>query len=36
VFKDFISHMVVEIRKVGNLTQKTAENNNTVTQTEGS
>jgi len=33
--KDFVSDMAVEIRKVGNPTQKTVENNNTVTQTAG-
>jgi hypothetical protein len=36
VFKDGISDMVVEIRKLGNMTQKTAENNTTVKQSVGS
>jgi len=36
VFKDFISDVAVEIRKVGNPTRKTAENNDTVKQTGGS
>jgi hypothetical protein len=30
VFKDIVSHMAVEIRKLGNTTWMTAENNNTV------
>ena len=36
VFNDFVSDMAVEIRKVGNPTRKTAEHNDTVTQTAGS
>jgi len=35
VFKDYVSDMAVEIRTLGNLTQKTAENNDTVKQTAG-
>jgi len=33
VFKDFVSYVAGEIGKVGNLTRKTAENNDTVKQT---
>jgi len=36
VFKDCVSDMVVEIRKLGILTQETAENNDIVTQNVGS
>ena len=36
VFKDFVSDMAVEIRKLGNRTQKIPENNDTVKQTAGS
>jgi len=36
VFKDFVSDMAVDIRKLGNTTQKIAENNDTVKQTAGS
>jgi hypothetical protein len=36
VLKDCVSDMVVEIQKLGNPTQKTAENSDTVKQTAGS
>ena len=36
VVKDFVSDMAVQIRKLGNTTRKTAENNYTVKQTAGS
>jgi hypothetical protein len=36
VFKDLVSDMAVEIRKLGNPTRKTAENNHTVKPTAGS
>jgi len=36
VFQDFVSHMGVEIRKLGITTRKTAKNNDTVKQTAGS
>ena len=36
MFKDFVSDMAEEIGKLGNLTRKTAENNDTVKQTAGS
>jgi hypothetical protein len=36
VFKHCVSDMVVEIGKLGNLTQEAAENNVTVTQIAGS
>ena len=36
VFKNFVSNMAVHIRKLGNTTRKTAENNDTVKQTAGS
>jgi len=36
VFKDFVSDILVEIRKLGNQTWETAENNNTVKQNVGS
>jgi len=36
VFKDCVSDMVVEIRKLGNPIRETAENNDTVKQTAGS
>jgi len=35
VFKDFLSDMAVEFRKLGNTTRKDAQNNNTVYQTAG-
>jgi hypothetical protein len=35
VFKDFVSNRVVEIRKLGNPTRKTANKNDTVRQTAG-
>jgi len=35
-FKDFESDMAVGIEKLGNLTRKTAERNNTVMETAGS
>jgi hypothetical protein len=36
VLKDCVSEMVVEIRKLGNPNQETAENNDTVKQIAGS
>jgi len=36
VFKDCVSDMAVQIGKLGNPTQETAENNNTVKQIAGS
>jgi hypothetical protein len=36
VFKDFVSDMAVEVKKLGDATQKTAENYNIVKQTAGS
>jgi len=36
VLEDFVSNMAVEIGKLGNTTQKTTENNDTVKQTVGS
>ena len=36
MFKDFVSDMAVDIKKLGNTTRKTAENNDTVKQTAGS
>jgi hypothetical protein len=36
VFKDFLSNMAVEIWKLGNPSQETTKNNNTVMQTAGS
>jgi len=33
VFKDFHSDVAVELRKLGNMTRKTAENNDTIYQT---
>ena len=35
VFKDFVSEMAVEFRKLGNMARKTAENHDTVKQTAG-
>jgi len=36
VFKDFVCDMAVEMRKLGNTTPETAENNDTVKHTVGS
>jgi len=36
VFKDFVPDMAEDIRKLGNTTQKTAENNDPVKETRGS
>jgi hypothetical protein len=36
VCNDCVSHLAVEIRKLGNPTQETAENHDTVKQTGGS